>query len=66
MANAGLQRSYRMEFEAVHRVGVRPSLSQPISSCCFHPTRPHLYLAAGCRVLEYDLVSGDVLGSRLE
>ena len=50
----------------MHRVGVRPSLSQPISSCCFHPTRPHLYLAAGCRVLEYDLVSGDVLGSRLE
>ena len=58
--------SAAMEFAVHKRLGARPSLSQPITCCCFHPTRPHLYLATGCRVLEYDLVSGDVLGARSE
>ena len=32
----------------------------PRSCCCFHPTRPQLYLAAGNRIVEYDLVTGAV------
>lgn len=48
-----------------HRT-LNPASPEPITCCCFHPTRPHLYLATGTRILEYDLVSGEVLGARSE
>ena len=38
-----------MEF-ATHRT-LNPQSAEPITCCCFHPTRPHLYLATGARIL---------------